>query len=140
MSAALAWAGQPSEQASSKKPVPEPTTKVRVCKSQCGRCVNLVFVYDRNTFDLHDRCFSRLLFDTPKAVLFKNCASYLSEDDNFLYYLDQTFEREMAFGKCPEDTFAGHAIWSRRVGTSDWELLTIDAVMASPRVITTPCK
>jgi hypothetical protein len=111
---------------------PQPATNVSGC-APCFSRPNVAFLYDHNTYDLQSGCFYRLLFDTPKAVLFRHCCCYLSEDRYYFYYRDSKFEYDLAFGKDPKSNFAGHAIWIRRFDSREWQLQTAEAVMASPR-------
>jgi hypothetical protein len=93
----------------------------------------LAYTFDGNTFLLSDGKFFLLLFDTPRAHLFRCDARYLAADSRFYYYLDQRFGYQWAFSKDPADNFARHAVWSRQEETSSWHLRSSTAVMAQDR-------
>jgi hypothetical protein len=88
------------------------------------------FVAGGNIFNLPDKRFLVLLFDTPKAVLFESVATLVGNDDSFFYFHDKRLNSEWAFAKAPQDHFAGHAIWWRSNGDVEWKLHSRDAVMA----------
>lgn len=124
---------EPSANISRSVSPSEPAAEVAVQSVPCGCRPKVAFLYDHNTYDLQTGCFYRLLFDTPRALLFRHCGLYLSEDGQYFYYRDSKFAYDLAFGKEPANHFAGHAIWMRRFGSPNWQLQTSEAIMASPR-------
>jgi hypothetical protein len=125
--------GASAQESTKRSNIPAPAKTIRKYANPCNLHPDVAFLYDHNTYDLQSGCFYRLLFDTPKAVLFRHCACYLSEDVYYFYYRDPKFEYDLAFGKEPTSQFAGHAIWTRRFDSTNWQLQTADAIMASPR-------
>ena len=94
--------------------------------------VERAFLYNHHVFDLKNGTFTLLLFDVPKALLFRIPATYVSEDQQHYFYYERRLNREWAFAKSPADNFANHAVWSRIRGSKDWQLESSEAVMASP--------
>lgn len=112
---------------------PEPPPRVIPSGDPNTPPVNLVYLFERNTCLLHDGTFYLFLPDFPRALLVKCQATYLAVDKRFFYYHETRFDREWAFGREPADNFfAGHAVWSRKRGTTDWRLSSSEAVMATP--------
>jgi hypothetical protein len=94
--------------------------------------VDRAYLFGGSTCHLADSTFYQLLFDTPNALVIKSQVSLVAFDERFTYFHEPRFDYEWAFAKEPTGLFAGHAVWSRRHGTVEWNLRSTEAVMATP--------
>ena len=113
--------------------VPEPPPGKIPPAAGAAMAVNVVYLSNGTTFHLAEGVFYRLLYDTPKAVVFKCKAQLLASDDRFYYFHDERFDYEWAFSIDPRDNFANHSIWSRKHGQVEWRLQSGEAVMANSK-------
>jgi hypothetical protein len=92
-------------------------------------------MHNLNSYHLPSREFYLWRGDTPKAILFKVHADFVSSDVNFFYFrtTSPVMAVEWAFTRQPDDNFlVAHPIWVRDLGETTWSVEAADATLATP--------
>lgn len=97
--------------------------------------INRAYFVRQKIFNLKKKVFTQVFFDSPRAHVVVNNATFLGSDKDFYYFKVTTFgsDFEWALSVQPEGSFRDHTIWSRRAGNTEWRQDGGTVVMAEIR-------
>lgn len=88
--------------------------------------VKYAYLCHDGTFDLLDGRFYLIFHDTPRVVLIKFSAQYISQNDQFYFFYEPRMQIHWAFAK-HEGAGGGFAVWQHLKTANKWELFCCHA-------------